>query len=85
MVGRKPTRKMRGVSGAAVGPEARRRERWRNRPQLPGFRQKPDKGFSFANRNGESVRDKYSTNRKYELANSARSEASAHAHLTVAG
>jgi len=76
MVNRKHTRKMRGGSRAAVasGPEARRRERWRNGLQLPGFRQKPDGVFI---RNAETVRDKYSTNRKYELANSARPEASA--------
>jgi len=49
--------------GPRLPPEARKQQGWGNAPQLPGFRQKPDAEFSYA----ETVRDKYSTSRKCEL------------------
>jgi len=83
MVGRKHTKGMRGESGAVLdsgSTQARKMEKW---AAFVWLSTKARRGVCI--RNAETIRDKYSTSRKYELANSARSEASAHAHLTVAG
>jgi len=83
MVGRKHTKGIRGESGAVLASgstQTRKMEKW---AAVAWLSTKARRGVCICN--AETIRDKYSSSRKYELANKARSEVGAHAHLTVAG